>query len=218
MSPARALWPSSPSSPPFGKPVCQSCSTQACTTSSSGSGQKTGNTPRPRRTAPSSLVLRSSLAPGKSGLRQHHPRLGSSFGWRSAAGSGRQRDGCDTVYSPARTASCAAKLRRQSIICSPPASSPEKFGSAPFREPTCSSLHPDQTRVSVSGGSRQDRQCPRLFGVLSTAWFCWCLGNSGKNETAEPSTEPTNRPIRNEAEACISAGYSKLAPLFAVLA
>ena len=134
--------------------------------------------------------------PGSLGCASPPPRSGFSFDWRFAAGSGRQREGCATVYSPARTAPCAAKLRRQSIICSPPASSPEKFGSTPSIEPTCSSLRPGQPRVSVSGGSRQGRRCPRLFGVPSTAWFCWCLGNSGRNETAEPSTESTNRPPR----------------------
>jgi len=84
-SPARAPWPSSVSSPPFVRSVYPSCSTQACPTSSFGSGQQTGYNPRPRHTAPSSLDPQSLLVPERSGLRQPPPKVRFFF-WLALRG------------------------------------------------------------------------------------------------------------------------------------
>jgi hypothetical protein len=54
--------------------------------------------------------------------------------------------------------------------------------------------------------------------VLLVSWELWKERNRRTFDGIHESTSQVLLRIRNEAEACILAGYSKLAPLFAVLA
>ena len=54
--------------------------------------------------------------------------------------------------------------------------------------------------------------------VLLVSWELWKERNSRTFDGIHESTSQVLLRIRNEAKACILACYSKLAPLFAVLA